>query len=45
MGVALFLTMRGIPQIYYGTEILMRHEGSEHGNIRADFPEVGKVIK
>jgi glycosidase len=38
MGVALFLTMRGIPQIYYGTEILMRHEGSEHGNIRADFP-------
>jgi glycosidase len=38
MGVALFLTMRGIPQIYYGTEILMRHEGGEHGNIRADFP-------
>lgn len=38
MGLALFLTMRGIPQIYYGTEILMRHEGSEHGNIRADFP-------
>ncbi|HPE75414.1 MAG TPA: glycoside hydrolase family 13 protein [Draconibacterium sp.] len=38
MGVSLFLTMRGIPQIYYGTEILMRHEGSEHGNIRADFP-------
>ena len=38
MGVALFLTMRGIPQIYYGTEILMRHDGGEHGNIRADFP-------
>jgi glycosidase len=38
MGVAFFLTMRGIPQIYYGTEVLMRHEGSEHGNIRADFP-------
>ncbi len=38
MGVALFLTIRGIPQIYYGTEILMRHEGGEHGNIRADFP-------
>lgn len=38
MGVTLFLTMRGIPQIYYGTEILMRHDGSEHGNIRADFP-------
>jgi glycosidase len=38
MGVALFLIMRGIPQIYYGTEILMRHDGGEHGNIRADFP-------
>ncbi|WP_340112033.1 glycoside hydrolase family 13 protein [Maribellus mangrovi] len=38
MGVAFFLTTRGIPQIYYGTEILMRHEGSEHGDIRADFP-------
>ena len=38
MGVAYFLTTRGIPQIYYGTEILMRHDGSEHGDIRADFP-------
>lgn len=38
MGLAFFLTTRGIPQIYYGTEVLMRHEGDEHGNIRADFP-------
>ena len=38
MGVAFYLTTRGIPQIYYGTEILMRHEGSEHGDIRADYP-------
>ncbi len=38
MGLAFFLTTRGIPQIYYGTEIMMRHEGGEHGNIRADFP-------
>lgn len=38
MGLAYFLTTRGIPQLYYGTEILMRHEGGEHGNIRADFP-------
>jgi glycosidase len=37
-GLAFFLTTRGIPQIYYGTEVLMRHEGDEHGNIRADFP-------
>ncbi len=38
MGLAFFLTTRGVPQIYYGTEIMMRHEGNEHGNIRADFP-------
>jgi glycosidase len=38
MGLAFFLTTRGIPQIYYGTEILMRHDGGEHGDIRADFP-------
>jgi glycosidase len=38
MGLAFFLTTRGIPQIYYGTEVLMRHEGDDHGNIRADFP-------
>lgn len=38
LGLAFFLTTRGIPQIYYGTEIMMRHEGGEHGNIRADFP-------
>jgi glycosidase len=38
MGVAFFLTTRGIPQIYYGTEVLMEHEGDHHGNIRAEFP-------
>ncbi len=38
MGVAFFLTTRGIPQIYYGTENLMRHDGAEHGDIRADYP-------
>lgn len=33
------LTIRGIPQIYYGTEILMTHPQSDsHGAIRADFP-------
>ena len=31
--------MRGTPQIYYGTEILMRNRGSDnHGLIRSDFP-------
>jgi len=38
MGIAYFLTTRGIPQLYYGTEVLMTHEGNEHGNIRAEFP-------
>lgn len=33
------LTMRGTPQIYYGTEILMTNPGSDdHGLIRSDFP-------
>jgi glycosidase len=38
MALAFFLTTRGIPQIYYGTEVLLRHKGSDHGDIRADFP-------
>lgn len=38
-GIVLFLTTRGIPQIFYGTEILMTHkEGDDHGYIRKDFP-------
>ncbi len=39
MAMAFLMTTRGIPQIYYGTEILMtglEHEG--HGLIREDFP-------
>ncbi|MBN1404521.1 MAG: glycoside hydrolase family 13 protein [Opitutales bacterium] len=33
------MTMRGIPQFYYGDEILMTHDESmEHGHIRKDFP-------
>lgn len=33
-GIALLLTTRGIPQIYYGTEIAM----AGNRNLRADFP-------
>jgi len=34
-----FLTIRGIPQIYYGTEVLMKNPGTtDHGIIRSDFP-------
>lgn len=34
------LTTRGIPQVYYGTEILMdsRENPGDHGLIRTDFP-------
>ncbi|MEC9478760.1 MAG: glycoside hydrolase family 13 protein [Pseudomonadota bacterium] len=39
MAMTLLLTTRGIPQVFYGTEILMGNEGSEdHGIIRSDFP-------
>ncbi|HLU07015.1 MAG TPA: glycoside hydrolase family 13 protein [Woeseiaceae bacterium] len=34
-----FLTTRGIPQLYYGDEILMANPGTDaHGVIRGDFP-------
>lgn len=34
-----FATARGIPQFYYGSEILMTNTGNDsHGNIRSDFP-------
>jgi glycosidase len=39
LGMAYLLTIRGIPQIYYGTEILMNNASSpDHGVIRSDFP-------
>ena len=39
MAMATLLTMRGIPMIYYGTEILMTgRAGDGHGFIRKDFP-------
>ncbi|MDJ0911675.1 MAG: glycoside hydrolase family 13 protein [Woeseiaceae bacterium] len=39
MAIVFYLTMRGIPQIYYGTEILMGNPGTDsHGVIRSDFP-------
>ena len=40
MALTYLLTIRGIPQIYYGTELLMdntSHPGN-HGVIRSDFP-------
>ncbi|NOZ45753.1 MAG: glycoside hydrolase family 13 protein [Chlorobi bacterium] len=39
MGLAFLLTTRGIPMIYYGTELAMGGSESEgHGYIRKDFP-------
>jgi glycosidase len=39
MGIAYILTVRGIPQIYYGTEILMISPLERNdGLIRSDFP-------
>ena len=37
-GMALLLTMRGIPQIYYGDEILMKNYSNPDGLVRLDFP-------
>jgi glycosidase len=36
-GLALLFTMRGIPQVYYGTEILMAGYSNPDGLVRSDF--------
>lgn len=39
LGLTYLLTIRGIPQIMYGTEIAMKNEKrGDHGLIRSDFP-------
>jgi glycosidase len=39
LGIAYYATMRGIPQLFYGTEILMFNRGpKDDGIIRTDFP-------
>jgi len=39
MGLTFLLTIRGIPQVYYGTEILVTGDKSkDDGYIRTDFP-------
>ena len=51
MGIALLLTQRGIPQLYYGTEILMKNfKHPTDAEVRKDFPggfpgdEVNKFV-
>ncbi len=37
--IAFYITIRGIPQLYYGTEILVRGPANgDHGLLRSDFP-------
>ncbi len=38
MGLSWLLTERGIPQLYYGTEILMKGISNPDGWVRLDFP-------
>jgi glycosidase len=40
MAIAFLLTTRGIPQIFYGTEVMMDNTGHHKvdGLIRSDFP-------
>ncbi len=39
MGLSWLLTCRGIPQIYYGTEVMMKGDkGINDGMVRKDFP-------
>ncbi len=37
-GMAMLLTMRGVPQMYYGDEILMKNLSKPDGLVRLDFP-------
>ncbi|TKC08226.1 alpha-amylase [Pedobacter polaris] len=37
-GIILLLSLRGIPQMYYGTEILMKNFANPDGKVRDDFP-------
>lgn len=38
MGIGWLLTTRGIPQLYYGTEVLMKGISNPDGYVRLDFP-------
>src|SRR3569833_4745573 len=35
---AMLLTLRGVPQMYYGDEILMKNYSNPDGLVREDFP-------
>ena len=35
--MAMILTLRGVPQLYYGDEFALEGDGSAHANVRLDF--------
>lgn len=37
-GMGMVLTLRGVPQLYYGAEIAMDGDGKHHPDVRKDFP-------
>lgn len=37
-GLGMLLTLRGVPQLYYGGEFLMTGDGASHPEVRKDFP-------
>lgn len=37
-GIGMLLTIRGVPQLYYGSELLMTGDGGFHPDVRKDFP-------
>lgn len=50
IGIALYMTMRGIPQFFYGTEVLMTNEvagsdGHRRGDFYGGWPEDTKVAR
>lgn len=38
MGIGFMMTTRGIPSLYYGTEILLKNFADPDGKVRQDFP-------
>lgn len=38
IGLAWLLTFRGVPQLYYGTEVMMKNFADPDGKVRLDFP-------
>ena len=38
IGLAWLLTFRGVPQLYYGTEVMMKNNANPDGLVRLDFP-------